>query len=386
MRSLTESIYESIIAEAWAERRNYAKELEEIFNAYTKKKERVAKRRNGPSFRREIDTPEAKLAKYPMQILIDKAGYTPKEITQWNYRAGQRVSKQVPSKDHYGAFIAQEIESGNLKKEDMIKWWEEYDETVARNNWHDPKYIVKQLDVTRLWNPYSPKDDSLVQELTEKPEVLARYIAPRRATWEEREEFRAFLSDPANQDALKAALKTIKNAINRAKPTFEVGVMKNVQSLIDSCEYNGGDIQSLMAAEYASARAPRYEGANDKDCEASAVIGLILKAINELYGFGLWSSIDKASEDDDVSANVYVRSDAEERTLEGFLDDAPYLKVCVNKLKPSDKKRSSGVYASSFSTYYDYDFEVVVLKDKEEIYRKKFEQVTIGSYFYSGGW
>lgn len=382
MRSLTESIYESIIAEAWAERRNYAKELEEIFNAYTKKKESAAKRRNGPSLRRGTDTPEAKLAKYPMQILIDKAGYTPKEVTTWS-PAGKKTG---PSKDHYGAFIAQEIESGNLKKEDMIKWWEEYDETVARNNWHDPKYIVKQLDVTRLWNPYSPKDDSLVQELTEKPEVLARYIAPRRATLEEREEFRAFLSDPANQDALKAALKTIKSAINKAKPTFEVGVMKNVKSLIDNCEYNGGDIQSLMAAEYASARAPRYEGANDTDCEASAVIGLILKAINELYGFGLWSSIDKASEDDDVSANVYVRSYAEERTLEGFLDDAPYLKVCVNKLKPSEKKRSSGVYASSFSTYYDYDFEVIILKNKEEIYRKKFEQVTIGSYFYSGGW
>lgn len=395
MKSLSEKFQESLsidlgnvtnVNESWTERKNYKQMLKDIFGKYDKKKDaKPTKRKYGTPVDSKSKAYEI-LAKYPVQILIDKAGFTPKEIVKSSYGRGE---KKEMDKKHYGEFIITQLEEGKFTKEDLINWWQEYDEQVAKNNWHDPKYIVKQLDCTRLWNPYYPKDDSSVTALMDEPAKLARYVMPFRLTQEERDDFVSFLSDPANQDSLKAALKGIKGAIKKARPTFATGAAKHVKSLIDNCEYNGGDIKYLIEKEYESIHKSYYAGANDKDCEASAVIGLILKALNEMYGFEVWSSFDKKDNEDgwdEIEHNITVKGKVEDKTLEGFLDDADYLKVIVKKLKKSEKEKSSGVYASSFSQYYDYDFEVTVLKNEEEVYKKEFKQITIGSYFYSGGW
>lgn len=393
MKSLNEKMNNAIlldlgsINESWAvEYKDYAKILQEIFDAYDKKKN--AKPKNYRGYHIKHHSPAEVLAKYPVQILIDKAGFTPKQISKYTYSRKGPKEHKVLDTEHYGDFIADQIEAGKISKEDMINWWKEYDEQVAKNNWHDPKFIVKQLDVTRLWNPYYPKDDSVVRDLMENPAKLARYIYLKRGTAEEREDFKSFLSDPANQDALKDALKSIKGTIKKARPTFATGTANHVKSLVENCDYSEGDIQDLMRKEYESKNKSYHQGSNERDCEASAVIGLILKALNEMYGFEVWSSFKKDEEDDwsEVEHSVSVKGQVEDKTLEGFLDDADHLKFTIKKLGASKEKKSSGVYASSFSSYYDYDFDVICTKNGEEVYHKKFEQITIGSYFYSGGW
>lgn len=387
--SIDEYLSENLVLESWnAERKNYKEELQKILDSYEKKKNaKPRKSRFGPGSRSRSTIPSQVFAKYPMQIMIDKAGYEPKELYE-----PSRGSKDKPkfSKLHYGQFIADELESGNLNLEDMIKWWQEYDEEVAKNNWHDPKYIVKQIDVTRLWNPYYPKDDSVVTALLNEPAKISRYAKPQRATTSEMEDFKAFLTDPANQDSLKAALKSIKGTIMKARPTFATGTVNHIKDIIENCDYSDGDLRDLMEKEYQSSHQRYYEGPNDRNCEASAVIGLILKALNEMYGFEVWSSIQEIGEENrswkEYETKINIKGSVDDKTLEGFLDDADHLKFKIEKLGASEKKRSSGVYASSFSSYYDYDFDVICEKNGEEVYHSKFKNITIGSYFYSGGW
>lgn len=391
--SINDYLSYNLIKESWnAERKNYKEELQKILDSYEKKKNAKPKKsRFGYSLKSA--NPSEVLAKYPMQILIDKAGYKPKEITKTVYSYTKTKGSQEKtyfSKMHYGQFIADELESGNLNPEDMIKWWQEYDEEVAKNNWHDPKYIVKQIDVTRLWNPYYPKDDSVVTALLNEPARISRYAKPKRATTSEMEDFKAFLSDPANQDTLKAALKSIKGTIMKARPTFATGVENHVKDIIENCDYSDGDLKELMEKEYQSSHKRYYEGPNDRDCEASAVIGLILKALNEMYGFEVWSSIQETGDEysswKEYETKINIKGSVDDKTLEGFLDDADNLKFKIEKLGASEKKKSSGVYSSSFSNYYDYDFDVICEKNGEEVYHSKFKNITIGSYFYSGGW
>ena len=68
----------STINEAWGSTKHYKAELEKIFADYEKKK--APKKSSRPMWGRGKTAPEEVLAKYPMQILIDKAGYKPKEI------------------------------------------------------------------------------------------------------------------------------------------------------------------------------------------------------------------------------------------------------------------------------------------------------------------
>ena len=171
MKTLNQKINEAInislgqvsaVNEAWGTQptRKFKAELEQIFADYDKsneaRKKKLAKNKpiySGPN----SSNPEAKLAKYPMQILVDKVGYTPKEIIKWSYKKGAKEA--VIDKDAYGEFILKQLEDGKFTKEDLIKWWEEYANEVNKANWHDVKFLVKQIDPTRCWSPYYPKDD-----------------------------------------------------------------------------------------------------------------------------------------------------------------------------------------------------------------------------------
>ena len=37
---------------------------------------------------------------------------------------------------------------------DGKEWWNEYEESVSTAKWHDIKFIAKQIDPIRCWNPY----------------------------------------------------------------------------------------------------------------------------------------------------------------------------------------------------------------------------------------
>ena len=52
----------------------------------------------------------------------------------------------------------------------------------------------------------------------------------------------------------------------------------------------------------------------------------------------------------------------------------------------SDKKDKGDVHNSSFINNYNYDFEVICTKKDEEIFHETITDVTVGSYFFSGGW
>ena len=419
MKRLSEKLNEnSIISlgnvtsvnEAWGTQptRRFKAELEKIFADYDKAAESKKKKieKNRPYDARPGKGPATKLAKYPMQILIDKAGYTPKEIKVYHGGRGRNSGYfNEFDKEAYGEFILQQIADGKLTKEDLIKWWEEYANEVNKANWHDLKFLVKQIDPTRCWNPHYPKDDSAITAILNEPARLVSYLkSGNDLTWAERDELKAFLADPANQEDAKAALKGVKNAIMKARPTFATGVENHIKSLIEHCEYNGekGALLQVLKGEYKSSHGRTlYQGSNDFEGRyGEAIVGLILKVINQLYGFEVWHSMYMDDNDEsyyaDVEQKARVKGEVSDETLEGFLDDADYLKFVVNDKGASEKNGETGTVASSsFWTYYKHDFEVILYKyktfsqkdeDKEEIFHETFKNVTVGSSYYSGGW
>lgn len=390
------------VNEAWGTEptRRFKAELEKIFADYDKAVETKNKKlaKNKPLYRpRHSTQPEEKLAKYPMQILVDKAGYTPKEITKRVYGGpkGPKDKKEF-DKEAYGEFIIQQLEDGKFTKEDLIKWWDEYANTVNKAKWHDIKFIVKQIDPTRCWNPYYPKDDSVVNAIFNDPGRLVSYLKPgNNLSYDERKELGAYLSDPVNQEAVQAALKGIKNAIMKARPTFATGAANHIKSLIEYCEYDGkkGELLDILKNEYKSSHnRTLYQGSNDVEgCEGEAIVGLILKVINQLYGFEVWHSMYMDDNDDsyyaDVEQKANVKGEVSDETLEGFLDDADNMKFIVNDKGASEKNGETGtVVSSSFWTYYKHDFEVICTVRGKEVFHETFKNVTVGSSYYSGGW
>lgn len=407
MKSIKERLNDSVnislgqvssVNEAWGTQstRYFKQELEKIFADYDKaeqsKQNKIAKKR--PYDARPGKGPAAKLGKYPMQILIDKAGYTPKEIIKWSYKKGEKES--VIDKEAYGEFILKQIEDGKFTKDDLIKWWEEYANEVNKANWHDVKFLVKQIDPTRCWSPYYPKDDSVVTAIFNEPARLVSYLkSGNNLTWSEKDELKEFLADPANIEDAKAALKGVKNAIMKARPTFATGVENHIKSLIEYCEYDGekGALLQHLKGEYKSSHnRTRYQGSNDfEGCYGQAVVGLILKVINQLYGFEVWHSMYMDDNDDsyyaDVEQKAQVKGEVSDETLEGFLDDVDSMKFIVNDKGASEKNGESGtVSSSSFWTYYRHDFEVICIVHGEEVFHETFKNVTVGSSYYSGGW
>lgn len=378
------------INEAWGAKKHYKEELEGIFASYEKKKNPKPKKSPfGRGGLRPGYSPAEVLAKYPMQILVDKAGYKPKEIVKQVWGPKGKSEKKEFSKSDYGQFIADQIEAGKLDKDEMLKWWNEYEDNIMKAKWHDPKFIVKQIDPSRCWNPYYPKDDYILKSFFKTPANIANYLKKGHGvSYEERKELRDFLTDPANQEELQKALKGVKNSILKERPSFATGAAKHIKSLIENCDYNGGDLEDLIRQEYQSNHKSYYSGGNDRDNEASAVIGLILKVINMIYGFEVWSSIglDKNEYDEDIiDAKIYGMN-KEDQTYEQFVDDANDLKFYIKKLGRSEKEDKGTVHNSSFTNNYNYDFEVICTKKDEEIFHETITDVTVGSYFYSGGW
>lgn len=386
MLGLDEYVY---INEAWGANKHYASELDKIFADYEKK----ASKKQTHRMRARMLVPEQTalevFAKYPMQILIDKAGYTPKEITKKVWGPKGQSEKKENDKYDYGKFIVDQIEAGKLNKDDMLKWWNEYETEVSKAKWHDPKFIAKQIDPARCWNVYYPKDDSVITAILKEPARAVMYLKNGTGlTYSERDELKQFLADPVNQEALQSAFKGVKNTILKARPTYKEGAIKHLKEIINRCDYSGGNIEDLIEKEYKSSHKSYYQGGNDRDNEASAVIGLIMKVINKIYGFKVWSSISAEKdeyENEIIGASIHGLH-KDDQTYEQFVDDADDLKFKIKKLGVSEKKDTPSVHNSSFISDYNYDFEVICTKKDEEIFHETITDVTIGSYSFSGGW
>ena len=373
MKSLSQQVNEylyislgqvSTINEAWGSTKHYKAELEKIFADYEKKKNKK------PNSHRRISTPwgprpEDVLAKYPMQILVDKAGYKPKEIVKQVWGPKGKSEKKEFDKTDYGQFIANQIVNNKLDKEEMLKWWNEYEESVSTAKWHDIKFIAKQIDPIRCWNPYYPKDDSILQSFFTNPANIVWYLKNGNGlVYNEKKELGEFLADPANQEDLQKALKGVKNSILKARPSFKTGAINHLKSIIENCDYSGGNLQDLMEKEYKDSHKSYYQGGNDRDHEASAVLGLIMKVINKIYGFEIWTTIgsDKDEYENEIISAKINGLNKEDQTYEQFIDDADDLKFKIKKLGMSEKKDKGDVHNSSFINNYNYDFEVICTK------------------------
>ena len=115
-----------------------------------------------------------------------------------------------------------------------------------------------------------------------------------------------------------------------------------------------------------------------------------MKVINKIYGFEIWTTIgsDKDEYENEIISAKINGLNKEDQTYEQFVDDADFLKFKIKKLKMSDKKDKGDVHNSSFINNYNYDFEVICYNDKEgeEIFHETITDVTVASYFFSGGW
>lgn len=383
-----------MIQEAYAPYKNYTEELQKLFDNFDKatasieklKSSKNEKTRRSASFRTD---PAAKLAKYPFNILVEKTGIKPEDFEKkFSYRSNP--GKLVINEVQYGQYILKCLEEEKFTKDDLIKWWQEYDEKIAKAQFYDPKWLVKQVDGTKLWNPYYPNDDSMIQAIINEPARMLRYLKPlkNRLTSEEANSLTAFVSDPVNQEAISKALKGAKNSWMKLRPTMSSAAAKHITSLIDRADYDDGDINSLIEQEVKARDRSYYAGSNDRSCEGSAVVGIILKSLNKLYGFEIYScpGYEKDEYDnEEVSKRISLRSDVSEESLKGFLDDADFLSIEVKKLNRSEST-STGVYSSSFSTFYNYDMEVIIKKNNEIVADDVYKSVTLASSYYSGGW
>lgn len=382
MKTLQEYI---VINEAWGNSRNYKKELEDLLDKYHKKdesnkKKREQNKRRGFYGGRMVEAEEI-LAKYPVQILVDKLGYEPQKFKKYFYNGKQ---KEVINMYAYGSYLINLINKNEVSMEDLVKWWQEYETEILKKNWHDPNWLVKQVDGVKLWDPYNPKSMYKINRIIEKPENIFQYLKSD-ANWyrlsiDERHALRDFYADPVNQEALIKAFKGIKGKLEKLRPSFETAVNNILRDLISEVQVGKRRLGGMLEEEYESNRnRSYYSGSNYTNCEATAILGIVLKTLSEIYGFSIRNNYD----------NSYSSSGDNENDpkFEKFIDEAPEISITVTD-NGSAETKTSGVYSSSFSTYYDHNFTVTVeyYGNKEKTVTKEFKDITVGTNYYSGGW
>jgi hypothetical protein len=379
MKTLQEYI---LINEAWGNFKNYKRELEDLLDKYNKKEESNKNKRAKRGFMggRLVEAEEI-LAKYPVQILVDKLGYEPKKFTKYLHNGKQKEAINLFA---YGSYLINLINKNEVSMEDLVKWWEEYETEIIKKNWHDPNWIVKQVDGVKLWDPYNPKSMYKINRIIENPENIFQYLKSD-ARWyslsrEEREIVRNFYADPVNHEALVTAFKGIKRKLEKLRPSFESAVNNILKDLISEVQVGKRRLGGMLEEEYESERnRSYYSGSNYTNCEATAILGIVLKTLSEIYGFSISNNYDNTYSSYGDGYN--------DPKFEKFIDEAPELSIEVTD-NGSAETKTSGVYSSSFSTYYDHNFTVTVeyYGKKDKTVTKEFKDITVGTNFYSGGW
>ena len=379
MKTLQEYI---LINEAWGNFKNYKRELEDLLDKYNKKEESNKNKRAKRGFMggRLVEAEEI-LAKYPVQILVDKLGYEPQKFKKYLPNGKQKEAINMYA---YGSYLINLINKNEVSTEDLIKWWEEYETEILKKNWHDPNWIVKQVDGVKLWDPYNPKSMYKINRIMENPENIFQYLKSD-ANWyrlsiEERQTVRNFYADPVNHEALITAFKGIKRKLEKLRPSFKSAVNNILKDLISEVQVGKRRLGGMLEEEYEKERnRSYYSGSNYTNCEATAILGIVLKTLSEIYGFSISNNYDN-------TYSSYGDGDNDPK-FEKFIDEAPNLTIIVTD-NGSAETKTSGVYSSSFSTYYDHNFTVTVehYGNKDKTVTKEFKDITVGTNYYSGGW
>ena len=300
------------------------------------------------------------------------------------YQLEQNKEKEVINNYAYGSYLINLINKNEVSIEDLVKWWQEYETEILKKNWHDPNWIVKQVDGVKLWDPYNPKSMYKINRIMENPENIFQYLKSD-ARWyslsrEERETVRNFYADPVNHEALVTAFKGIKRKLEKLRPSFKSAVNNILKDLISEVQVGKRRLGGMLEEEYERERnRSYYSGSNYTNCEATAILGIVLKTLSEIYGFSISNNYDN-------TYSSYGDGDNDPK-FEKFIDEAPNLTITVTD-NGSAETKTSGVYSSSFSTYYDHNFTVTVehYGNKDKTVTKEFKDITVGTNYYSGGW
>ena len=387
-----------LINEGWGNQKNYKEELQKIMDDYGKRLERkkAGKLKNGPGSYLQNNSIYKAFAKYPYSILADKAGYVPKFFKQNYYSSpkGGLKQKDVINVEEYGDYIIHALEAGKFTIEDMIKWWDEYDTNILKEKYHDPSYLIKLLDPTTLYDPYHPTSDWKINKIINNPSELIVHLRNRSALKISRDEYQelvTYFTDPANAENLKEAFTKAKKKIEAMRPKFSKSAGLWLKEIIADVEYSGGNLADLLDEEDTQSRQKYSQGANERSTEGTAILGVIIKAINQYYKIDM-DTYTEYNEDWTAKSRSYKSNKHEEDPedpYQKFCEDASKgLKIKVTNLGESEKKSKSktSVWASSFTTSYNYDIEVKLILHGEEVFKKTFKNITLGTYFYSGGW
>lgn len=380
------------ILEAWGNNKreeSYLKDIKELIEKTKTTGERYkAKREKNPYAYIPNDWKKT-MAKYPMSILIDKMDYTPKEITK---RCCGPNGKEKTTFDNveYANWLWEKINANEISLEDMAKWYKEYDTEINRKQWFDINIVLKNLDYTKIWNIYYPKDDNVLTKLTKTPAAILYYLdSSKMNRWglskDELKMVENYYGDPTNQEMLIAAIKKASKSILKHRPTFDESSAKIIESILeDNTKVNGKHFNfNDYFEEKHNSKPSYYAGSNYKDEYGDAYYSLVISVINKLYGLNFYKSYNKSLE---TTVHTLSKKDSDEG-LDKFIDEGMSLSIEIKDLGASENDgESGGVASSSFITTYRHDFNVIVELKGEEIYNETIKGVTVATDFYSGGW
>ena len=399
----------TFITEAWGNKmreKDYVKTLDELFDKVEKRvKKKEEQSQKGKNARHMMSfNPYEVLSKYPMAIIIDKLNYTPKQLDKHTWKrkkdgSYETITRKVTDNKAYAAWLWHEVQAGNIKKEDLITWWKEYDDEISKNHWFDVNYVMKQVDPTRVWDIYYPDSEYVFDRVVKEPGTIFNYTLPDLRLWrlsqEEREQVAAYYSDPTNKEMLSKEFSKLKKMMTKHKPTLKSSVEKWVEVVLRDAKIDGDSYDFDRYFEEKHQPKRYYSGTNDEDCYGDAYYSLIMGAIKSIYKFDFYGGLEylgdgQYGEKAKYSAKGYEGDDNSE-LFKKFAEDAESLEIEITDLGSSEKSGdTSGVWSSSFTTFYRHDFKVVakIRKDGEtkEIYNTTAKNIVIGSSYYSGGW
>ena len=345
---------------------------------YELQKDKPRKLKYGPGISAHEPKPFSTVAfkQYPMSIIIDKLGYEKKLIAKHWWKKDDLEEDWTD----YAKFLAEKINSKEVTLNELAQWWYDYDEELTRKNWKDPKWLLKQLNMDRFWNPYYPDDDSCLKSVLEDPIKILSYIrSEKTAYWDlsndERKEVEDYYLDPANYEMLSKAVKKISKKIEELRPSYSSACEKRLSSIIeDNIVLKGDgfrDFNLKRALDRENEPRSMYSGTNDFSERASAVVSLVCQALDDHF---------------------HYKTDPK-----NLVDNGDWLYVYIEDLGQSKESKEYGsVSNSSFWTSYRHDFEVKLKyvnkyksnpEDREkEIFSKVYKNITVLSTYYSGGW
>lgn len=394
--------FKEYIYEAWGHsrsRHSYEYELEEIFakvnTGFEQQRKREENRKAGKYVTEPRNIPQHVLSKYPMSIIVDKLGFEPlMEFERYS------TKKMKPNLNNYGAWLWEKIKNNEVKTDDLIDWWLEYDTEITKNQWFDIKYVMKQMDPNKIFDIFKPESNHAFENMINDPGKIFSYTKSNLKLWklsdDEKAQVLNYYADPVNKDMLVKEIKKLQKNFEKFRPHIARGAEAAIDGFLEKNVYlndkeYGYNFREHFIKKNEKGSYDGYRSGNNyRDERIDAYYSLVMQTLSDLYGISFSSGAEHYPDGDvkDIKYS-YSGNKNNDENIRKFVKEYNNLKLNIKKLGTSkDNGKTSGVYSSSFWTFYREDFEVTVINKEtdEEIYRKRHDNVTVGSDYYSGGW